>query len=257
MPQLTLDDVILYYDERPANPEYRRGPDLLLLHGFGVTARVWEPMTTFVDPGRRVVAIDARNHGRSGAASEVDVDTQVSDVLAVIDRLHLDRPVLVGSSIGAVFATEIAARHPATISEAVLVGGIGHSFATVPGFADANASMLKGLSTDLAGTAEAAVPTWFGPLAGPAVHRWVIEQMMCLAPHAADIMDTLLAWDPRAMLSRVEIPMHYVHGRLDSIDVEVARDCAALSARARVTVAEHAGHMPHIELPGWFAGVIA
>ncbi|MBJ7291732.1 alpha/beta hydrolase, partial [Williamsia sp.] len=120
-------DTDLYFLDRPADPSLSRGSDILLLHSFGTTARVWEPMLAMFDRRHRVVALDARNHGRSGTSTSSSLNDNVSDVIEVIDRLSLDRPVVVGSSVGALVAITVAARAPGSVRAVVSVGGASHA----------------------------------------------------------------------------------------------------------------------------------
>ena len=72
----------------------------------------------------RVVTYDARGHGRSAKpTSRYGSDPVVADALAVIRRTRLRRPLVAGHSWGAMVALELAARHPRSITGAVLVDG--------------------------------------------------------------------------------------------------------------------------------------
>ena len=66
------------------------GPDLVLLHGTGFHAKVWEPVATPLRATHRVWALDQRGHGASGHAPDrdyTDWDRLARDLLAVADAL--------------------------------------------------------------------------------------------------------------------------------------------------------------------------
>jgi pimeloyl-ACP methyl ester carboxylesterase len=92
------------------------GPQLLLLHGLSATRRnVLQGSNHLVRRGYRLVAYDARGHGESDRPSDQGAYTYedlVGDLADVIDQLELERPVLVGSSMGAATAMAWALEHP-------------------------------------------------------------------------------------------------------------------------------------------------
>jgi pimeloyl-ACP methyl ester carboxylesterase len=86
------------------------GPDVLLLHGAGRTALDWELLAAAL-PGFRVVAMDLRCHGLSGDGPWT-WRALLEDVEAVIDRVGLERPAVVGHSLGGIVASLWASEHP-------------------------------------------------------------------------------------------------------------------------------------------------
>ncbi len=268
MPLLELPDVTLHYDDThatlqtpPTGPRaVPDAPPLLLVHGFLLTARVWESMTAFLDPGRRVVAADTRGHGRSGAAADYTLEGMVSDLVGLIDRLGLQRPVVVGSSLGAMAAIRLAITRPDLLSGAVLIGTPSHAMVAVSGFLEANRDFAAGLSAgpsdDVASNVASQIPSWFGELGSPAVTAWAVRQALEAQPGLGAFIDDLADCDPRPDLPGVTVPLHYVHGRHDPIPLEIVTEEVALTPGAILTVVDHAGHMPHVETPGWTAGLL-
>ncbi|MCX4982263.1 alpha/beta fold hydrolase [Streptomyces sp. NBC_00572] len=99
------------------------GPDVLLLHGLAGHAGEWDDTARLLrDSGHRVVALDQRGHGGSERhPGDVSRAAHVADVVAVIDRLGLERPVLIGQSLGGSTALLTAAAHPGLPRALVLV----------------------------------------------------------------------------------------------------------------------------------------
>jgi esterase len=85
------------------------GRDLLLLHGGADNIETWSELVPRLRDAFRVAAYDARGHGRSPTPDEVSVAQLVGDVFDVADHLGLDRPVLVGHSMGGINALLAAA----------------------------------------------------------------------------------------------------------------------------------------------------
>lgn len=98
------------------------GQPLVLLHGLAGTAGEWDVPARHLSSRYRVVAVDQRGHGASERRpGDVSRAAYVADVVAVVDRLALRRPVLVGQSLGGHTAMLTAAAHPALVRALVLV----------------------------------------------------------------------------------------------------------------------------------------
>ena len=101
----------------------QEGVPLLLLHGFGNDAHIWDDFAPEVAPYYRTVALDHRGHGDSAWDPEqrYEHETMVEDVERVCDALGIERLVLVGHSLGGRISTLFAGRHPERIAGLVLV----------------------------------------------------------------------------------------------------------------------------------------
>ncbi|MEU6224714.1 alpha/beta hydrolase [Streptomyces sp. NPDC047042] len=98
------------------------GRPLVLLHGLAGHAGEWDVLARRLSPGYRVVAVDQRGHGSSERhPRDVSRAAYVADVVAVADQLALQRPVLVGQSLGGHTAMLTAAEHPGLVRALVLV----------------------------------------------------------------------------------------------------------------------------------------
>jgi esterase len=100
-----------------------RHPPILFLHGGGLTAHTWDLVCLALRSGSHCIALDQRGHGDSEWSPGLDYDTaaHVGDLEALIAHLGLERPVLVGQSMGALNALTFASRHVQSLGGLVLV----------------------------------------------------------------------------------------------------------------------------------------
>jgi pimeloyl-ACP methyl ester carboxylesterase len=96
---------------------------MLLLHGFGNEAHIWDDFAPIVAPYYRTLAMDHRGHGRSEWDPEgvYEIETLADDVETVTAALGVERLVLVAHSLGGRVASIFAGRHPDRVAGFVLV----------------------------------------------------------------------------------------------------------------------------------------
>jgi pimeloyl-ACP methyl ester carboxylesterase len=94
------------------------GPPVILLHGgLGHSGNWGYQVPALIDSGYRAILIDSRGHGRSTRdARPYTYELMASDVLAVMDVLHLEQAALVGWSDGACTALVLAAQSPSRVA---------------------------------------------------------------------------------------------------------------------------------------------
>ena len=97
---------------------YGSGSPVMLLHGgLGYSGNWGYQVPALMSSGYRAVLIDSRGHGRSTRDSQpYSYELMASDVLAVMDILHLEKAALVGWSDGACTAMILADKAPARVA---------------------------------------------------------------------------------------------------------------------------------------------
>ncbi len=97
-------------------------PACLLLHGIGNYGRYWDFFADAIAGRLRLVAPDARGHGESGRPADGYAPQEfVSDAVAVLDALEIERAIVVGHSMGGTHAIRLAAAHPDRVERLVIV----------------------------------------------------------------------------------------------------------------------------------------
>jgi pimeloyl-ACP methyl ester carboxylesterase len=99
------------------------GVPLVLLHGLGNEAHLWDDFVPSVLPHYRVLALDQRGHGDSDWDPEgrYDAEAMTDDLEAVLEALEINRFVLVGFSMGGRVSMTFAGRHPERLAGLVII----------------------------------------------------------------------------------------------------------------------------------------
>lgn len=207
-------------------PDTARGTaalPLLALHGHLSEAASFAHLAAALGGDRRVVALDQRGHGDSDRAADYGREGYVSDALALLDHLGLDRVAVLGHSLGAVNAYHLAAAHPGRVAALVDTDAA----ADLPDPGTSPLSFVLGFPYT-APTRDELIAAC-GPF-GPAV-----------APHLRPHADGWrLPFHPRDTVDSE----HLVHG--DHWSAWLGSDCPALlirGTRSQVLSGEHAREM--------------
>ncbi|WP_239154642.1 alpha/beta fold hydrolase [Amycolatopsis sp. FDAARGOS 1241] len=146
----------LYYEDEG------EGPAVLPVHGWGSSGRVWQTQLPDLVRDHRVVTLDWRGCGRSDRPAPGNtIAGDAADLAEVLTSLELDRPVVAGSSIGAVFATELGLARPELVGGVVAVDGPGYWPSVT--MRDEHEEIRAAPATDRPGVIAGCVPTWYAP----------------------------------------------------------------------------------------------
>jgi pimeloyl-ACP methyl ester carboxylesterase len=249
----------------------RNGPPLWLLHGL---IRRWQdfgPIIPGLTPRWTVRGHDHRGHGRSDRADSYHVPDYAADAAALLTDLS-EPAVLVGHSLGALLALDLAAKHPDRVAAAVLLDPPGGGF--IARIAETPYAVIWGAMKPLAGgerptpdiaraLADIRVPTGkpgetarFGDQRDAAALRFVAGCLRAMDPAAlAPAVEGgwLGGFDTLATAARVTCPVLLVAGdpRVGGMLPPADADplAAALADCTRVEL-PGVGHLPHTQDPG-------
>jgi pimeloyl-ACP methyl ester carboxylesterase len=248
--------------------EAGEGTPVVLLHGLTATRRyVVMGSKNLERNGHRVVAYDARGHGRSAPAPEPGAYAYADladDLLAVLDDRGIDRPVLAGASMGAHTILTHALRHPDRVAALVLI-----TPAFDPEDRDGGLARWDRLAQGLReGGVDGFVQAYGEPRAPEPWRdtiRTVLRQRLSGHEHPGAVADALQAvprsapfeaWDD---LARIEAPATVVASR-DEPDPEhpyaIGERYAGILADARL-VSEDPGKSPLAWQGGQLSRIIA
>lgn len=122
-----VNGINLYYETHGA------GHPLILLHGGLGSGEMFGPVLPALAARHQVIAVDLQGHGRTADIDRpLDLRTMADDIAALVDHLGLDRPHLVGYSLGGGVALRAAVAHPEKLGRLVAASAHVRSDAVYP-----------------------------------------------------------------------------------------------------------------------------
>ena len=113
-----VNGIKLYYETHGSGP----GRPLVLLHGGLGALEMFGPNLPALAKGRQVIAVDLQGHGRTADIDRpLSVELMADDIAALIKHLGLQRPDVMGYSLGGGVALQTAIRHPEVVGKLVVV----------------------------------------------------------------------------------------------------------------------------------------
>jgi 3-oxoadipate enol-lactonase len=231
------------------------GPAVVLVHGFGLDQRMWDPQAEHLAARFRVVRYDCRGFGASGPFDPAVPYTHAGDLVALLDHLAIGDAALAGLSFGGRVVLQATLAAPARVRGLVLLDAV-----------------LDGVPWDpesAAGLDEVARQVRAGGV--PAGQQaWLAHPLFAAARQRPDLAARLAAmvaeypgqhWlgqdpyrparpEPVSVLERVTAPTLVAVG---DRDVPCFREMSAVLARripgAQYRVIAGAGHMVNLEQP--------
>lgn len=92
---------------------FGHGEPVILLHGGLANSNYWGLQVRALEKDYEVIVMDSRGHGRSTRTSApITYDLMASDVIGLMDYLHIRRAAIVGWSDGAIIGLDLAIHHP-------------------------------------------------------------------------------------------------------------------------------------------------
>jgi proline iminopeptidase len=247
------------------------GPPCLVLHGgLGVDHTMYRASLNGLVDGHELIYFDQRGNGRSGRPplSTMTMEQLADDAAALVGRLDLPPPVVLGHSFGGFVAQELVLRHPASVRALILVD-------TSPGQLGAGEDPEDGRGADLPAEAAAVLaepPTDDDALAAGMrrllpfyLHQRDVAEvagMMSATVFSRDAMvrgfELLAGWSAVDRLHAITTPTLVIVGRHDVFtSPPQARRIASRIAGARLVEFADSGHFPWLDEPDRFRDVVS
>jgi len=231
------------------------GEPVVLLHGIGARAFSWETQLARWSNAYRVVAWDAPGYGHSDDLphSEPETAEYADALLDLLDTLAIERPIVVGHSLGALIAGTFAARHPQRLSALVLLSvacGYGHlSFIDRERLFATRAGDLQAMG--IAEFAQKRAASIVSPHALPEHIARVRDAMSSIRESGyLAAMRMLTNGDLLAITPNIRVPTLVACGSVDTVTPpEQNRRVAESIPGAAFALVDGAGHAVYVERP--------
>lgn len=231
------------------------GPDLVLIHGWGLNADVWSEFVPLLEPAFRVTRVDLPGHGRSDWDGLTSLDDWVGAVLDAVPHTA----AWLGWSLGGLLANRAAMTVPERVSALAIVAGT-PCFVRKPGWQSAMAPQLLDtfadeLAEDYARTLERFLALQVRGSDNASVTLKSLRARL-LAPGEPDNaalvagLNLLRETDLRDQLASIACPVRLVMGERDMlVPLSAGHEAVPLYQQADLQVVTGAGHAPFISQP--------
>ena len=226
------------------------GPDLVLLHGWGLHSGAWTEVLPALTRKWRVHAIDLPGHGHSASIGAGSFEETSDRIAAQVP----EGATVCGWSLGGLIAQHLASRHPQRVSRLVLVAAT-PCFAARPGWPHgmspaALATFSEGLENDRETMLKrfVALNALHGPQGREAV-RTFTARLAERGPPSDSGLAITLSWlrdiDLREQARGLQTPTAVVHGSRDMVvPMGAAKWLAQSMPKATLYEIPNAAHMP-------------
>jgi 3-oxoadipate enol-lactonase len=235
---------------------------IVFLHGVGGAARAWAPqMQSFADAGFIPIALDLPGYGARPPVAEMQFDALAGDVEAAIAARGLQRPVLVGHSLGGMVAQTMLRRRPDGYAAAVLCG-------TSPAFGNPSGDFQKKFVADRLAPLQSGkrmsdlAADIIGEIVGPAPDASGLALAVnCMGAVPGETYRAavlcLTSFDERANLALIRIPVLCLTGEHDrNAPPSMMERMAGRIPGARYICLPGVGHLPNLEQPAAFDAAV-
>lgn len=239
-----------------------QGPDLIMLHGWGLHGGIWQLAAEQLASDYRVHLIDLPGFGRSELTAPFSLQHMVQQVMDVMP----EQAILLGWSMGGLVAQQIAMQQPQRVSALINV-------ATSPCFMNRDdwqvglkSHILGDFSNALAQDYVATLQRFLAIQTIGSEHAKLdiklLKQQLFLhgEPHQQALtkgLQLLHDVDLRSTLSDIQCPTTWLYGRLDSlVPVASAAQIKQLMPKAQQHIFSKASHAPFISHRAEFVDVV-
>ena len=240
-----------------------RGTPILLLHGYPLDSRMWEPLIPLLVSDFLCIAPDLRGFGKAAEENQsFSMSNLADDCFGLLNALQIrQRIVVCGLSMGGYVAMQFVEKHPDRIASLILTN------------TRANADDLTAAANRRA-VATRALTEGVPQVVHPMLDKLLSGNTKSQHPEVVSLVQTMMletrkstiAWAQMAMASREDflprmrnwsVPVTCVAGREDTIvPLESTQQMASQLQGSELIVIENSAHMSPLECPSEFGQIV-
>ena len=230
------------------------GPTVVLITGSNLDRRMWTREAAWLSKDHTVIRYDLRAHGQSDGATAPF--SNLADLYAVLDELHVAKATLIGLSLGATIAIDAALGAPERFDRIVLAGPAisGYVAKSTPPFAADLMAALRAGDYSRADEVLLATPIFAVPQELRAAVRAMVSENHRLWTVPREMVRT-----PRPAIDRlgeIKLPVLVLVGENDASTREQADLLAKDIRGARLVVVPGGGHLLNLTSPAAFESAV-
>lgn len=218
-------------------------PSLILIHGAGNNAEVWMDVFPYLADIATTIAVDLPGHGNSAYRSIKGMDDYTQCIIDFIEALGVNRPVLVGHSMGGAVSIKTAARY-GNLGGLILVGTGAHL--------KVNPRLLKMFEEDFPGAVDTMTKwSFLRGVSGSLIDK--VKEMLYLAGQEVLLQDMKACdgYSGEADLERINIPTLIICGKEDVMTpVPLSMELHVKIKGSKISLIDGSGHMVQLEKSG-------
>ena len=194
---------------------------LVFVHGWSCSSQYWNKQTAHFAKTHTVVTIDLAGHGQSGSTRRnYTIEAFGADVAAVLQKLDLNRIILVGHSMGGPVIVEAATQMPERVI-CVVGADTFHDIEKGYGGPELEEIAVR-FEADFVNETQNFVRQMFPPFAEPELIDWIADNMSSADPQiAVNAFRNLGKYDLKSAAEKLEIPIYSISTDLWPTNVEV------------------------------------
>ncbi len=239
--------------------ETGEGLPLLLIHGLGMSHKLWRRQVPAFSRFYRTITVDLRGFGESSKPSvpgSYAVSVLAEDLVGLLEALSIPRAHILGTSMGGFIAQTIALDYPELCLSTILC----HTSSRMnipPDILKERLDMLA--SSSLEEYAKLVVDQALGPNPDALLKNWISEMVSSNDKNAYSqvLSEGLSDFNLSSRISKISVPTLVVVGEHDRvIPPDQGRDLASGIRNAKLEEIPGVGHCGYSEEPGVFNQIV-
>lgn len=239
-----------------------RSRAMVFVHGFGTDQTAWREVASAFADDFKIVSFDSVGSGKIDPTAYghvqsdfLNLEVYATHLIEICEALGLDKPVLVGHSLGAMTCVVAANRRPELFSRLVLIAASpryldadGYRGGLTPADVD---NIYAAIVERYGEWADAFAPIAMGNPEKPELARYFAETIRSIPPKwPMTVLCSILQQDHRDTVRKVSLPTLLIQSAEDfCVPAEVAHFLNRSIAGSRLMVIDATGHLPHVSAP--------
>lgn len=242
-------------------PKDITAPPIVLIHGTGASLHTWNGWADELKLKRRVIRFDLPGFGLTGPEPDNNytIERYTDYVIALLDKLNIERAVLAGNSLGGYIAWATAIRYPDMVDSLVLIDASGYPYdaESVPlAFKLSQNKLTKTLLKDFLPKfiIRKSIENVYGApelVSDKLVNRYY--ELTLREGNRAAIKERFIQTQPGPLIAKLpnlQIPTLILWGKKDKlIPIKFAQQFNEDIPNSQLVIFDELGHVPHEEAP--------